>query len=246
MNIDKQTTAPTFESIMAILQEVAKMHEELAQSQKETDKLMKENAKEREKEREEREKVREEREKERKEFDRILTEKFAKTDAEIDKLLIAQKNTFGEIGGIGNSNGDFAEEYFFNCFKRGEQTFFGEKFDLVRKKINGLIVDAEYDILLLNGKTVGIIEVKYRAKKEHIQKLIEKADSFRINHPTYANHKIYLALAALSFLNKEKETLAVDPDDTCTVEDYCKREGIAVIKLVNDKVEIFDNYIKPF
>ena len=151
-----------------------------------------------------------------------------------------------QIGGIGNSNGDFAEEYFFNSFEKGEKTFFGEKFDRIEKNVKGITVTDEYDILLINGKTVGIVEVKYSAQKRHIKQLIKKAETFRINQPYYANYQIYLALAALSFDNKKNEKVKVKINKNCTVEDYFIRNGIAVIKQVGDKVVINDENLKVF
>jgi len=136
-----------------------------------------------------------------------------------------------QVAGITKSNGDFAEEYFFNTFEKGEQNFFGEKFDrIIRGK--GKIVEDEYDVVMINGKTAGIIEVKYRARKDDIAQALKKATTFRINFPEYRNHKIYLALAALTInVNLERE---------------CIKQGIAVIKQVGDKVIVYDKHLKAF
>jgi hypothetical protein len=174
------------------------------------------------------------------ETNRLLTEKQARTEqiikylaaehaekhAEINRILTKLtdnvQNLNSDVGGIGNSNGDFAEEYFFNVFLKGKQTFFGEKFDKIEKNLNGIEVGnkAEYDIVLFNEKTLGIVEVKYKACIEHIPKVVKKAETFRINYPQYSNHQIYLAIAALSFEDE--------------VEEKCKSEGIAIIKQVGD------------
>jgi uncharacterized protein YukE len=154
-------------------------------------------------------------------------QKQAETWQQIDKLTENVNNLNDNVGGIGNSNGDVAEEFFFNAFKNGQQTFFGEKFDDIEKNIKGIKLKAEYDIVMLNGKTIGIIEVKYKGKSEFIPKVIKKAETFRINYPYFANYKIYLALAAMSFEDG--------------VEDKCKKEGIAIIKQAGDKVVINDD-----
>jgi hypothetical protein len=173
-----------------------------------------------------------------------LTESQSETDRLIKELRESQaqtdrqmKNIQVELGGIGRSNGAFAEEYFYNCFERGKQNFFGEKFDEISKNIkpDGKLlgtIKAEYDIALLNGNSVAIVEVKYKAQKEYIPKLIRQAETFRINFPYYANHRIFLALAALSFEDE--------------VEDDCIREGIAIIKQVGDTVVINDEHLKVF
>jgi hypothetical protein len=155
----------------------------------------------------------------------------------IDKLLASQKNMQTELGGIGRSNGDFAEEYFFNCFEKGKQNFFGEKFDDIQKniKLDGKLigtVKAEYDIVLLNCKSVAIIEVKNKARKEYLSQLIKQAETFRINFPAYAGHQIFLAFAALSFEGE--------------VEHDVINEGIAIIKQVGDTVVINDEHLKVY
>jgi hypothetical protein len=171
------------------------------------------------------------------EHDRLIQERRAEYDRRQQDIDRQMKNLRIELGGIGNSNGAFAEEYFYNCFDRGEQTFFGEKFDDIEKniKLPGKLrgtVKAEYDIVLLNGKSVGIVEVKYKARKDYIPKLIGQAETFRLDFPDYASHRIFLALAALSFEDE--------------VEDDCIREGIAIIKQAGDTVVINDKHLKVF
>jgi hypothetical protein len=158
----------------------------------------------------------------------------AKTDQQIDKLTVNVNNLNSNVGGIGNSNGDFAEEYFFSAFKNGKKEFLGEKFDDIEKNLKGIEpgYKAEYDIVFLNGKTVGIIEVKYKGESENIPTVIKKAQTFRINFPKYANHQIYLALAAMSF---DKG-----------VENKCKQNGIAIVKQVGDAVVIYDENLTAY
>jgi hypothetical protein len=89
---------------------------------------------------------------------------------------------------VQNSNGDFAEEYFFNSFKKGNRTYFGETFDKIKKNVPGgkprTEFHDEYDIVLYNGKTIGIIETKYKARKFHVEDTIDKVRTFRANYPT--------------------------------------------------------------
>jgi hypothetical protein len=138
------------------------------------------------------------------------------------------------VGGIGRSNGSFAEEYFSSAFENGQRIFFGEKFDYIEKRLKGIEpgYKTDYDIVLINGKTVGIIEVKYKGKPEHISEVLKKADSFRVNYPRYVNHQIYLAFAAMSF-----------EDD---VENTCHRIGIAIVKQIGNAVVIVDDKLAVF
>ena len=151
--------------------------------------------------------------------------RMEKYDKKFDKMMET-------LGSWGNNHGKFAEEYFFNSFEEGKQNFFGEHFDDIKKNLKGAETDDEYDILLVNGKSVGIIEVKFKAHTDHIPKIIRKAETLRINFPKYKNHKIYLGLATLVF---EKE-----------VEKECEDKGIAIIKQVGDTIVINDKHLKTF
>jgi hypothetical protein len=165
-----------------------------------------------------------------------LTEKQATTDRQMAATDRQISRLEKQIGGVTNNHGLFAEEYFFNSIRKGEKTFFGQKFD---KLIKSAIVEddnnrtkAELDILLVNGKSVAIVEVKFRARDKHVDKVLKKVKPFRDRFPEYQNHQLYLGLASLVF----------DED----VEDKCKENGIAVIKQVGDTVVIHDENLKTF
>jgi len=138
------------------------------------------------------------------------------------------------MGSWANNIGCFAEEYFTTSFEDGMQNFFGEKFDEIETNVKGIKKGHrdEYDILLINGKSVGIVEVKSKAHENDVPKVLKKAKTFRVNFPEYANHQAYLGLATLVFY-PELEQLCID-------------EGIAVIKLVGDTVVINDEHLKVF
>jgi hypothetical protein len=154
-----------------------------------------------------------------------------KSSAEFDRRM---KKLEELTGSFANNQGLFAEEYFFNSFENGKQNFFGEKFDEIEPNVKGIKkgFKDEYDILLINGKSVGIVEVKYKAHESDIPKVIKKAETLRINFPEYQNHKIYLGLASMVFYPK--------------VEEECVNQGIAVIKQVGDTVVINDTNLKTF
>jgi len=130
--------------------------------------------------------------------------------------------------------GSFAEEYFYSSFEKGEQNFFGEKFDRIKRNVKDSeqIVDDEYDIVLYNCDSIAIIETKFKAHENDLPKVLNKAKTFRINHPKYANHRIYLGLSSMSFYDK--------------LENKCVEAGIAIIKQVGDTLEINDKHLKVF
>ena len=179
----------------------------------------------------------------RKENERFLTEKLAETDRQLkeNNRQMAKSRAdfdrrmkrFEEMNGeLSNNQGMFAEEYFFNSFENGKQNFFGEKFDSIRKNVMGTKYDDEYDILLINGKSIAILEVKFRAREKDVAKVLKKAKTFRINYPDYENHRVYLGLAAMIF---DKG-----------IEDDCKDKGIAIVKQSGDSVIITDDHLKVF
>ena len=173
------------------------------------------------------------------EFDRKMEESRIKAEesrAEFDRRSAELNKKLNEIseqvGGWGNSHGAFAEEYFFNSFARGQYNFFGEKFDEIKKNLKGAETDDEFDIVMFNGSSICIVEVKFRGRINKIPKLIKKAQAFRDNFPKYANHKIYLAIAVLVF----------EPG----AEDECLEQGIAVVKQSGDNVIIHDERLKAY
>ena len=166
--------------------------------------------------------------------------KFEKRSAEFDREMAAsradydrrQKNMEKIIGAWSNNHGEFAEEYFFNSFEAGKRDFFGEKFDSIKKNLKGIENDDEYDIVIINGKSVCIVEIKFKAHHDHIPKVIGKAQTFRENFPNFAGHRVYLAIASLNF--------------TSDVEEDFKNNGIAVIKQSGDTVVIYDDNLKAY
>ena len=175
------------------------------------------------------------------ETDRQLKEQFAETDRrmkETDRQMQETDRRMKElqktVGGWANNHGSFAEEYFFNAFENGKQNFFGEKFDEIRKKIyhKRRNIEDEYDIVLYNGVSVAIIEVKYKAHKDDVDKVLKKAETFRILCSDYKDFKIYLGLASMAFYPE--------------LEQECIEKGIAIIKQVGDKVIINDAHLKVF
>ena len=158
-------------------------------------------------------------------------EKFKENDDRLSKKI----EKLAELSGSYSNNlGYFAEEYFFNAFENGLQNFFGEKFDDIEKNMKGYKKNYkdEYDIVLFNGKSIAIVEVKFKAHKNDIPSILRKADTFRINYPDYKKHQIYLGLATMAFYPE--------------LEDQCINQGIAVVKQVGDTVVINDKHLKIY
>ena len=154
--------------------------------------------------------------------------KFAKEMGE------SRKEFDRKFGSWGNNFGSFAEEYFSNSFENGKQNFFGEKFDEIEKKVKGIKkgYKDEYDILMINGQSIGIVEVKFKAHENDVPKVLKKAHTFRVNFPEYKDHKVYLGLATMAFYKE--------------LEQECIEQGIAIVKQVGNTVVINDKHLKTF
>ena len=168
-------------------------------------------------------------EKSRAEFKQEMSE----SRAEFDRRM---KNLDEMIGGVGNSNGMAAEELFFNTLDNGDKQIFGEQFDLCYRNLNfndkRKKKKNEFDIVLINGKSMALVEVKYKARKDDIQKIIDKVPDFKTYFPRYSGHQVYLGLAAMSF---DKG-----------VEQDCSSKGIAILKQVGDEVLMDAENLKVF
>jgi len=146
-----------------------------------------------------------------KEIDSILTKIFAENDQIFKEMREDRKKVYrkfyamhGEIGGISNSNGDFAEEFFYNSLKK-TMTFAGIHFDMISDKFGGIKImpdktekKAQFDIVLHNGDSLALIEVKYKANLKDVRKMIEeKLPNFRLLYPQYEKYKLYLGIGSL-------------------------------------------------
>ncbi|MCL1833721.1 MAG: hypothetical protein FWG49_04385, partial [Leptospirales bacterium] len=141
--------------------------------------------------------------------------------------------------------GDMAEEYFQRAFEK-DPTLNGQKYDTVNLNMythnKKLGLKGEYDIVLINGKSVAIIEAKYHLKmkdyfkngkmKDEFEKILNKTETFKALYPIYKNHKFYLGIAGFSFDKK--------------IESRIIKEGIAVIKQIGDKVVVNSDNLKEF
>ena len=204
------------------------MLRELAERQAETDRQMKEGQAETKKLIDDVWKQMKETDRQMKETDRQMKEtdrQMKETDRKLDKVGL-------QLGGIANNQGRFAEEYFSNSFEKGKKNFFGEKFDVIKKNLKGFKTDDEFDIVMLNGQSVGIVEIKYKAHENDIPEVLEKVNAFRANFAEYKSHTIYLGLATMAFYPE--------------LEQICKDSGIAIIKQTGDTIVINDRHLKAY
>jgi len=170
------------------------------------------------------------------EADRRAAERTAESEKEWEEIRKQMKEVRKEIGGIGYSNGKMAEDMIYNALNR-DKTFAGIKFyDIERNvkfKSKKLNLDGEFDVVLENGDTIGIIETKYKVEKDNITDLVEKKTiNFRKLFPMFSDYKIILGIGGMSF-----------EEDAITT---AKEKGIGIIKILGDKLEYYTDGIKIY
>ncbi|MCL1945637.1 MAG: hypothetical protein FWF51_00590 [Chitinivibrionia bacterium] len=161
------------------------------------------------------------------------------TAKKLDKLgeYVYAVNT--SVEGMKKSSGDVAEEYFFNSLEK-TKTLGGVHFDSVERNWkssisleNGKTLDGEYDIVLINKDSMGIVEVKFKVSRKDVENLAKKqVESFKRIFPNYSKYKFYLGIGSMSF-NKQ-------------AEDEAKKLGVGIFKLNGDAVEIYDKNLKVY
>jgi hypothetical protein len=236
----------SFEDIRAMFREIAaaqkvtdKHIEELFAAQKETDRQMQETK--------EMFKVLAA---ERAERDRRLDRKFEELAAEraerdrrldrsIEELAKSGKETRRDLAGTTESNGLVAEELVYNSLSE-KMSFAGIEFDDIiyglRRKVrlaNGEKIAGEYDVVLTNGAAAAIIEVKYRVRKEDLDRLLDtRLPKFKKLFPNFKDFDIYLGLGGLSF--------------EVGIEEMALKQGIGTLKFNGEVMEINDKNAAVF
>jgi predicted AAA+ superfamily ATPase len=124
-----------------------------------------------------------------------------------DKMLTEKLDRMGiTLGNIGQNQGDVAEEFFFQSLIK-DNRLGGIYFDDVTKNMErhkGKIQE-EYDLVMTNGDVVAVVEVKYKAHKNDLDKLDRKMRHFKQLFPIYQAFKQYGAIAAFHINDDAKE-----------------------------------------
>jgi chromosome segregation ATPase len=124
---------------------------------------------------------------------------LAKTDAQLEKTS-RKLDRLGElVGNISNNQGDIAEEFFYQSFVK--KPILGTiKFDSVSRNMNNHIgnLQEEYDLVLINGDTLAVIEVKAKAHVNDLEKMItKKVANFPKLFRVYQDYHLYAGVATL-------------------------------------------------
>ncbi len=115
------------------------------------------------------------------------------------------------LGNIQQNNGDIAEEYFYKTVERTMKL--GDvSFDLIDRSVSRHIkksqLQGEYDIVLVNGKSVAFIETKYKMHEKDVIKIKEKMiPTFKKLYSEYKDLKLFAGIASFH-ISKNVKNLA--------------------------------------
>jgi hypothetical protein len=150
---------------------------------------------------------------------------------ETDRMI---KELSRRMGGMDENQGHHAEQYFQNAFAE-KPVFGGIKYDemipnFAHKDRDGEI---EFDIALVNGNSIALIEVKSRIHPKFVRALAEeRIKKFREYFPKYKKFKTRLGIAGFSFSKR--------------VMEEARKYGIGVIRQAGDSMEISAERLKVY
>ena len=213
------------------LDKVEKMIESLVISQAKTDEYIRENSRDIKALKESQAKTDEK-------LDKLATsqaktdEQLKKTDEQLNRTEKSHEKLSKEIRNFIGNYGQAVEEYFFHSLEHSMKL--GKiKFNSIRKNIKGMLTDHEYDIILVNGDSVGVIEIKSKLHFENVSTLRKThIGNFKKNFPQYKGFKHYFALASM----------VTYPD----LIETCKKEGVFLLTQKGDHIELVNDKVKAF
>jgi len=168
------------------------------------------------------------------ETQRVIKEIGIRLDAESTENNRFMKELGRRMGAMAANQGDVAEEFFYNTlFDKPE--IGGIRFDRVLKNIGGGKPgkqQAEFDVVLHNGSSMAIVEVKYKVHPNDLEQVQQHMQIYREIFPEYKDYKLYGGVAGFSV-----------PQDV--VEEAHKR-GMFVLKRKGDLLEADAQDMKAF
>jgi len=154
-------------------------------------------------------------------------EQMRETDRKIAELS-------KQIGGIDNNIGHHAEQFFQNVFA-DNKVFGGVQYDdiILNMKHGDKTGEVEFDIVLENGNSVALIEIKNRIHPKFVREFAEdRVKKFRKYFPQYGKYKAYLGIAGFSFSK--------------SVLEEAKKYGVGIIRQVGKGIVVDAEGLKAY
>ena len=156
--------------------------------------------------------------------------KFKETDKQLKEIGRKLDKVGLLVGNISNNQEDVAEEYFVNSLKDSLKIA-NIDFDLLLTNVGlkAKNIRDEFDILLVNGESVALIEVKYKVHPNILEVLPKKIKHLKLM-PQYKNYKIYAGIAGFYI-----------PDEV--IEEATKK-GYFVLQRKGDVIQTYADNLK--
>ena len=141
----------------------------------------------------------------------------AAADARFDKLA-------AKYGGLSDNLGAAAEEFFINSLRQ-RPIVGGIRFDAVHPRVFGgkMGKQTEYDIVLVNGASAAIIEVKHKVHPSALDQLEAQLAKYKEHFPEHKDFALYGGIAGMSI-----------PDEVAA---QAKARGLFVLKCKGEVME---------
>jgi len=168
------------------------------------------------------------------ETSRKMAKSSVETDLKIEKVSRQIDKVSKQMGGINENIGYHAEQLFQNIFE-DNKVFGGIKYDdiILNMGYKDKTEKVEFDIVLENGNSVALIEIKNRIHPNFVKKLAkERINKFRKYFPMYKGYDIYLGIAGFSFSE--------------AVLEEAQKYGVGIIRQVGEGVEVEATGIKAY
>ena len=160
-------------------------------------------------------------------------QQMADMKAEVAETSRVIKEVGRRMGSMASNQGDVAEEFFYNSLDANPVIGLME-FDTVTPNLimGSKQQHTEFDIVLVNGQSVALIEVKYKAHLNDLDQVQSKVDSYRRLRPEHKDYKIFAGLAGFSI-----------PSD---IVKTAHERGIFVLQRKGDVIEVDAQTMKAF
>ncbi|MHC6203292.1 hypothetical protein ACYULU_08865 [Breznakiellaceae bacterium SP9] len=167
---------------------------------------------------------------------RAVDEERRRKEAErtMEDLKETVKRVSQQLGGMANSDGASAEEFFATSLA-SKMMFAGQQYDTIDVDLNRKIgnITGQFDTVLYNCTSVAIIEVKNKAKLDDLDELInKKLPRFRALFPYYKDHAVYFGIGSMSFDKK--------------VLERAHELGIGILRQKGDTIEADSSHVRAY
>jgi len=185
---------------------------------------------------------------ENKKTEQILTKMFAETDRKMQETDRKMQETdrqmketdrkiakvSEQMGGINENIGYHAEQFFQNVFTE-KKSFGGIEYDdiILNMGYKDKTGKVEFDIVLENGNSLALIEVKNRIHPDFVKNMAEeRIGKFRRFFSQYKDYNVYLGIAGFSFSE--------------AVLEEAKKYGVGIIRQAGEGIEIDANGLRAY